>query len=480
MTTVGIKSCAGYVPYYRLDRGVIARIWGRASIGGERSVANNDEDGITMAVEASRNCLGGKDIEQVDGLFFATTSAPYKEKLNASLIATAADLKREITTADFAHSLRAGTGALKAAFESVKSGSMANVMVVASDCRTGYPRSDQEQAFGDGAGAVMVSSGNVSATFEGSYSICNEMMDVWRNPEDTFVRTWESRFILGEGYINHMKEVVSGLFKKYDLESKDISKAIFPAPDLRTHMTLIGELGFDMDTQVQDPLLSNVGYCGAAHSLLMLAASLEEANPGDLLLLANYADGADAMLFKVTGEIEQGRNRRAVKDYIGEKSLLPSYARFLSYKGLVETAPGEPFRLIPSATVSWRDRRTILRCHGSKCRQCGKVTFPIQRVCYHCDSKDDFDEIPISYLEGEVFTFTLDNLAGRSDDPVVVQTVADFGEEKVRFYGMMTDCDPSEVEVGMPVSLTFRRIYDGAGMHNYFWKCRPVRRREGK
>jgi hydroxymethylglutaryl-CoA synthase len=125
--------------------------------------------------------------------------------------------------------------------------------------------------------------------------------------------------------------------------------------------------------------------------------------------------------------------------------------------------------------VTWRDRKSILRCYGSRCRQCGVLAFPIQRVCYACSAKDDFDEEPISELEGSVFTFALDNLAGRSDDPVVVQTVAEFGKDKVRFYGMMTDCDPSEVRVGMPVRLTFRRIYDGAGMHNYFWKCRPVR-----
>ncbi|MCP4667713.1 MAG: hypothetical protein GY849_15260 [Deltaproteobacteria bacterium] len=156
--------------------------------------------------------------------------------------------------------------------------------------------------------------------------------------------------------------------------------------------------------------------------------------------------------------------------------MLPSYARFLSYKGLVETLPGEPFRLFPSATVTYRDRNSILRCHGSRCRQCGVTAFPIQRICYACHAKDDFDETPISNLQGEVFTYTLDNLAGRSDDPVVVQTIADMGPDKVRFYGMMTDCDPSEVKVGMPVDMTFRRIYEGAGMHNYFWKLRPMRK----
>jgi len=472
---VGISLCGSYIPIFRLDRRIIADIWGRASIGGERSVANNDEDGITMAVEACRNCLKGKETEGVEGLYFATTSAPYIEKMNSALIASAVDLKREITTADFAHSLRAGTGALKAALDAVKSGSTASALVAAADCRIGYPRSDQEQAFGDGAAAVLVSSENVLATFEGGYSISSEMIDVWRNPEDTFVKTWEGRFILGEGYNNHMKEVITGILKKYDLEPKDINKVIFPAPDIRTHGTLVKQLGFDAETQAQDPLISNVGYCGAAHSLLMLVGALEEAAPGDTLLLAAYADGADAMIFKVTEEVGKMGNRRKLKDYLDEKFMLSSYARFLSYKGLVETTPGEPFRLLPSATVTWRDRKSILRCHGSRCKNCGLLTFPMQRICYGCNSKDDFAEESISNLEGEVFTFSRDNLAGRSDDPVVVQTVAELGEDKVRFYGMMTDCDPSEVKVGMPVDLTFRRLYEGAGMHHYFWKLRPKR-----
>ena len=357
----------------------------------------------------------------------------------------------------------------------MKSGSATSILVAAADCRLGYPRSDQEQAFGDGAAALLVSSDNVAATFEGSYSICNEMIDVWRNPEDKFVRTWEARFILGEGYTNHMKEVVAGILKKYRLEPKDISRAILPAPDRRTHMRLVQQLGFDMETQVQDPLLANVGHCGAAHSLLMLVAALEESEPGDTLLLASYADGADAMIFKVTEKIEKVKPRRTLRDYLDNKLPMTSYARFLSYKGLVETLPGEPFRLIPSATVTWRDRKSIIRCYGSKCRKCGVLSFPMQRVCYSCDARDDFDEVSISKMEGEVFTFTLDNLAGRSDDPVVIQTVAELGEDKVRFYGMMTDCVPAEVKVGMPVDLTFRRIYDGAGMHNYFWKCRPLK-----
>lgn len=472
---VGISLCGSYVPFIRIDRSMIAKIWGRGSVGGERSVANNDEDAVTLAVEAGRNCLKERPLETIDGLYFATTSPPYIEKMNSALIATAMDLGRQIRTMDLGNSLRSGTAALKSAFDAVAAGSLHHVLVAAADCRNGYPRSDEEQSFGDGAAAVLVSDENVIAELEGSFSICNEMVDVWRNPEDTFVKTWESRFILGEGYENHMKEAVKGILNKYGLQPKDIAKAVFPAPNARSHGSLFKALGFNPETQAQDPLLSQVGHCGAAQPLLMLVGAIEDAAPGDRILLAAYADGADAMLFKVTDGIKTAMNQRRVRDWVNQKMMLPSYARFLSYKGLVETQPGEPFRLLPSATVTYRDRRSILRCHGSRCRKCGLLAFPVQRVCFGCDAKDDFVEERISHLQGEVFTFTRDNLAGRGDDPVVVQTVAEFGPDKVRFYGMMTDCDPAEVKVGFPVELTFRRIYEGAGMHNYFWKCRPVR-----
>ena len=473
----GIVSYGGYVPALRIDRKIIADAWGRGSIGGERSVANNDEDSVTMAVEAAVNCLNGRNREQIDGLFFASTTAPYLEKMSATMVATVADLRREITTADFANSLRAGAAALQAAIDSVKSGSTQNLLVTAADIRCAYPRSDQEQGFGDGAAAILVGSEDLVATFEGSYSVSNEMMDVWRNPEDQFIKTWEGRFILGEGYTAHMQEVVRGIMGKYDLKPTDIAKAILPAPDGRTQTNLAKTLGFNAETQVQDPLLSSVGHCGAAQPLMMLVAALEEAKPGDLLLLATYADGGSAMLFKATERVTQRVNRHTMQSFLESKLKFSSYARFLSYRSVFEAQPGEPFRLIPSATVSWRERNSYLRCHASQCKNCGSAAYPVQRVCYKCRSKDEYDEVRISEIKGEVFTFTKDNLAGRSDDPVLIQTVAEL-DNGIRFYGLMTDCDPDNVDVGMPVALTFRRLYEGAGFHNYFWKLKPASKEE--
>ncbi len=469
----GVVSYGGHIPVWRMDRKVIADAWGRGAIKGERSLANNDEDSVTMAVEAGVNCIHNRAREQIDGLFFATTTAPYLEKMNSALISTAMDLKREIITTDFSNSLRAGTAALRAALNSVKSGATSQHLVAAADQRPAYPKSDQEQIFGDGAAALMIGKENLVASFEGDFSICNEMMDVWRNPEDRHVKMWEGRFIIGEGFTANIKEVVTGILKKYNLTPGDISKLLLPGPDSRTCSRVAASLGFSPDKQLQDPMLSGVGHCGSAHPLLMLCQAFEEANPGDLLLMTAYADGADAFLFRATEKIKEKVYRSSMTDLFENKLMLPSYGRFLSYKNLVEPQPGEPFRLLPSASVSFRERDSALRCYGSRCKKCGLVTYPIQRICYNCRSKDDYKTVRLSDKTGKIFTFTRDNIAGRSDDPVVVQTIAEL-EGGIRFYGLMTDCDPFLVDLDQPVRLTFRRFYEGAGFHNYFWKLKPV------
>jgi 3-hydroxy-3-methylglutaryl CoA synthase len=473
----GIISYGAYIPLWRLSRDAIAEAWESASTGGERSVANNDEDTITMATEAAIDCLGGLKREKVDGLYFASTTSPYKEKECSTLVAMAADLRPEIITADFGNSLRAGTEAFRAALDAVVSGSASQVLVTASDCRMGYPRSNYEQTFGDAAAALLIgNTAKPAVIMEGSHSLSNELYDVWRLDKDIYVQSWEDRFIIEHGYTENMERTISGLLRKKALSVKDIAKAVLYAPTSRAQQGLARRLGFDIKTQLQDLLISNVGITGCAHALLMLVAALEEAKAGDKILVASYGSGCDAFLLSVTEEIAGVRgNRRGVKGYLDSKRSLSSYARYLSYRGLLEPQPGEPFRLFPAATTSWRERNWAIRMHGSKCKNCGTVTFPIERVCYNCRSKDNFEEVRLSDRKAKVFTFTLDNLAGRSDDPTIPQIGVEFDYQNTRAYLSMTDCDPREVRVDMPVEMTFRRLYEGAGMYNYFWKCRPVR-----
>ena len=473
----GIISYGAYVPMWRLSRDAIAAAWGRSSLGGERSVANNDEDTITMAVEAVLDCLTGVDRDSIDGLYFASTTSPFREKQCATLIAAAADLKSDILTADFGNSLRAGTTALKAALDATNSGSAQNIIVAASDCRLAYPRSDYEQNFGDAAVALLLSKNEKPlANIEASYTISNEMYDVWRLDKDNYVQSWEDRFIIEHGYLENATKAISALMTRHSLSAEAITKAVLYAPALRAQQQLARGLGFDTKTQLQDLLAGNLGICGCAHALLMLVAAFEEAKKGDRFILASYGDGSDAFILEIADEPGKMKDvRRGVKSHLASKKALPSYERYLSYRGILEPQPGEPYRLFPSASVSWRERDSSTRLHGSRCKNCGLVTYPIQRVCYKCQAKDNYDEVRLSDKKGKVYTFSLDNLAGRSDDPVIPQIVIESELENARIYCMMTDCEPREIKIGMPVEMTFRRIYEGAGMYNYFWKCRPMR-----
>jgi hydroxymethylglutaryl-CoA synthase len=471
----GIIAFGSYIPRYRISREVIAREWGRNSLGGERTVANNDEDVVTMAVEAARNCLAtaGKSSKDIDALYFASSTAPYREKMIAVTIAEVLDMRSDIITCDHANSMRAMAGALVTGFGSVSDEFPQNILVVGADQRNAYPKSNEEQYFGDGASALLLGKSNVAALLKGSYSLRNEMMDIWRTENDKYVCTWESRFVINEGVVGTTVTAVEKSLAKFKIEAKDIAKVIFSYPNDRVYKTLAKRCGFNYETQVQDSLLTDVGYLGNPHASVMLQEAINGASPGDLLLMTAYGDGVDVFLFEVTGNSAKLQNSIDLRDMIDTKLMVPSYARFLSYKGLVESLPGEPFKLMPSATSTWRDAKTIYKCQASKCRSCGMITFPIQRVCYDCRSKDNYEVVPISHMKGKVFTYVIDNLAGRSDDPSIVQAVVTM-ENGCRFYGIMTDCDVKKISVGMEVVLTFRKFYEGAGFNQYFWKCKPI------
>ena len=471
---IGITSMGAYIPYPRLSRDMIAKALGRGSLKGERSVANNDEDTITMSVEATLNCMRASDQVNVDGVYFASTSAPYLEKSSAGMVATACDLSDQIVTLDFANSLRAGTGALRAALDAVIAGSVKNIVVTAAECRLGYPRSNEEQIFGDGAAAIAVGSDKVVAEFVDFYSVNNEIVDVWRNYNDKFVRSGEGRFILDEGYMPSMKSAIAGILKKTGLKPGDFKKIVLTTPDMKSYQTIAKKTGFDVVTQTQDALMSQVGSTGTAQPLMLLVAALEEAEPGDLILVAAYGNGADAFVFRATEEISKLKPK-TIKKQLDNKMLLPTYEKYLTYRGILELQPGEPFRLFPSNSAYWRDQKSILRFHGSQCTKCGATIFPIQRVCYSCRAQDEFVEIACAGKTAKMFTYTIDNLAGRSDDPVIVQSVVD-ADDGTRFYLLMTDCaNTADVKIGMEVEFTFRKIWEGGNFNNYYWKCRPVR-----
>ena len=306
---VGITSYGAYIPLYRLNRAEIGCAWDIPAAPGEKAVANYDEDSLTMAVEAARDCLKGIDLDSIDGLFFASTTSPYKDKQTAATIAMVLGINRESVTMDCGGSLRCGTNALRAAVDAVRSGSANNILVVASEMRLGYPAGANEIGFGDGAAAVLVGSKAVIAEVEGSYSIYEELQDFWRSDKDLFVRSAEDRFIVDEGYNKVIPTAVSGALKTFNLTSKDFSTCVLYVPKRRQAGTLVKKLGFDPKTQSKDTLFANVGDTGSAMPMMSLVEALEEAITGNRIMLVAYGNGCDVFSLRVTDVIEKADDR---------------------------------------------------------------------------------------------------------------------------------------------------------------------------
>ena len=470
----GITSYGAYMPLWRLSRATIAQHWGDPPMPGERSVANFDEDSITMAVGAAIDCLKGFSRQVVDRLLFASTTSPYEEKQAATTVAAAADLRRDMVAADYTNSLRAGTVALRAALDSVKAGSAKQALVTAADMRTAYPRSAFEQSFGDGAAALLIGDENVIAEVEAEHSITHEITDLWRAEGTPYTVGWEDRFIFEQGYFKAMREAATQCAQKCGLDPKQITKAAYYAPDARRHMEMARTLGLDYKTQAQDPLFANMGCTGAAHALMILVAALEEAKAGDRILLLNYGDGADAIILRVTENIEKVRNRRGIKGHLEPKRMVPDYTSYARWRGIIEVEkPRRPPIEIPSPTALWRERDQILRLHGGKCNNCGTVQYPPQRVCTRCHAKDNFETVSLADKGGTLFTYAMDYIAGTMDIPLIISVVNFNGGGRI--MNTMTDRDINEIKVGMPVDMSFRKLFTVGGIHNYFWKAIPVR-----
>lgn len=471
----GITSYGAYVPLSRLSRAEIARAWGGRAAPGERAVASYDEDSLTMAVAAARDCLTGIDRSTVDGLYFASTTAPYKEKQTAATIAAVLNLPEHAVTADFSGSLRCGTNALKAALDAVAAGSAESILVCAADTRLGYPSGAGEMNFGDGAVALLVGGKQTIAEVRHFDSRYYEIQDTWRSDQDTFVRSAEDRFSMDEGFSDVMNLSVSQALEKYGLATSDVAHVALNSPNARQLKAVTKKLRFDEEAQVADVLHASVGDTGCAMALMSLVAALERAGKGETILLASYGNGCDVAVLETTDRIAP-LDCRGIRRQIESKRVLENYNDMLRWRELVDMQPPArpPLEIrTPSSSAQWREVAWEMRLTGTRCVNCGTPQYPPQRVCVTCRTKDQMEPYNFQDVPARVFSFSHDWVMQTLDPPVTV-TFVDF-EGGGRIMCDMTDRDPASIAVGQPLEMTFRRLYYINGIYNYWWKCQPLR-----
>lgn len=468
---VGITSYGAYVPYNRLKRSAIGEALGKNAGSGEKAVAYHDEDSLTMAISAAFQCIRGKDVKALSGIFFATTTSPYKEKQCATNIAAVLDCSANLRTADYTSTLRAASQAMLSAIDAAREGS--EYLIAAADCRLGAADSNFEMDLGDMAAAFTFGEENVIAKVVESVSLARDFHDNWRAEHDEYVRSWDPRFGSVRGYQLMVAAALKEMIRKTGIPVSDINKLVLHGASSRFIAQAASLLGFQPE-QVQDDYEKVFGNGGTAAGPLMLVGALEQAKPGDKILFINYGEGCDCILFEVTEAIAKLSSRTTIKDYMTVKNDTMNYVKYLKWKEMLDFEPARrPAQQRSSLPDFHRNYFKNYALHGSKCTVCGTPQFPSSRVCIQCQSIDKFEDYHFQQRKAKVATFAIDYLALSKDSPNMV-VVLDF-EGGGRLFTNMVDCDQNELAVGLEVEMSYRRLFVVDGIHTYFWKAMPMR-----
>jgi len=475
-TPVGIVAYGSYVPYWRLDRTAIGAALGAPAGKGTRSVASYDEDSTTMAVEAGRVALAAApDGARPAAVYFATTTPAYLEKTNATAIHAALSLPAGVGAYDFTGAVRSGPGALQAGLDAAAAGRSA--LLLLADIRTGLPGGPDETGGGDGAAALWLGSGDaVIAAAIGSASTSDEFLDRWRLPGARTAQVWEERF--GEHALVPLAEAaVTEALKHAGLTAEAVDHLLVTGTHSRAAGRVATSIGVTPEARAADTVTGAIGNSGTAQAGLALAAVLDRAQPGQVILTVNIADGADVTIWRTTDALAgyAARRHTTVGAQIAAGRADQAYNQFLTWRGFLDREPPrrpDPDR--PAAPVAHRREAWKFGFTSSRCTACGTRHLPPARVCLRCRATDQMVPETLADTPGTVVTYTVDRLSS-SPSPPVLAAVVDF-DGGGRIQCELTDADPDRLAVGDRVTMTFRRLFTTAGIHNYFWKAKPVSR----
>lgn len=481
MKTLGaILRYGVHVPQLRLPRAAIASAIGwtsapeRRPLAGARAICNWDEDALTLGVEAARTCLRlSKSPSRLDSVSLASTSSPFADRDTAAALVAALDLPDTLNTSNVGGSLRAGTSALlNAAHQSTTH----TTLVIASDARLTQPGSSQEMLYGDAAAAFMIGAARPGAlaSIVAAVSINSDFVDHYRMSGSDFDYGLEERWIRDESLATLVPRALGELFEQAGCSLADIRHLVLPTSEA-TAERLAKAAGLSA-AQRDATLATDCGDAGCAAPLLQLAAALERAAPGELIVLIGLGQGIDALLLRAEDGVSNAPH--ALSNALAARREESSYIRYLSHRGLIDIDFGMRAERDQRTahSVAFRKRSAIMAFVGGKCSSCNTVQFPRARVCVNpsCRLQDTQTPFRLADSTGRVKTFTEDWQAFAMRPPYLYGNV-EF-REGGNLFMEFTDADAGDLKVNDTVRFVFR-IKDEDRVRKfrrYFWKAAKV------
>ena len=463
----GIAAISGYLPQLRLDRKLAAKelSWSGLPVprAGFRSVANWDEDPVTLALEAAR-AISAMPFQ---ALRFASTSAYFTDRAQAGLLVDALALAPSTRTSDLAGSRRAGTTALLDALL----GNSAE-LVVAAEKRPTQAGSPAQFAYGDGAAAIRTGE-NGAAQLVGHACISRDLVDRYTSRDHPTPYAYEERFVRDIAVAELMIPAIRDACAAAGIEPSQIAQAACAQPVGNCWKGTAKALKI-VAPNTCEALAEQAGDLGAAHPLYALGLALAAAKPGDFVLLVGFGSGVDALVFEVTAEVPGAHQMAAL---LAEGEVIRDITRFLNLTGAIELDWGmrAEFEQKAQATVLDRVGRDMIGFVGGR-DSTGNVQFP--KSAYPVNPAlggiEQMEDVRLADEEATIVTVTADRLNFSPDPPF------DFGlvqfDNGARVLMEMVDRPASGFKVGDRVRMRLRIKSQNLrlGFRTYFWKAAPV------
>ncbi len=473
MANRSIQSTGAYLPLLRFERKAARAELAWSGLGGNgkgrRAVAGWDEDALTQAVEAAREALAQAQ-GAIARVVFASTSSAFSDRSQAVIMADALNIARDAETADLANCRRSAVSALLRALR----GAPGTELIAAGERRLSQPGSAAHLSWGDGAAAAVVGDGPGLARLLGAGRVNLDLLDSYTSVARGLPYAAEERFSRDSMVSEALIPAAQAALAEAGLRGEDVALAVVPEAVSGLYAAAARKLGMTAPNVI-DRLAPEAGELGTAAPLFGLALALEQAEPGQIVLLAGCGNGCDVLVLEVTAKI---RNRPA-HQALDEGVPLTSYSRLLSLTGGIELDWG------PRAEVNQKVSASVLARHGREMHgfvggrdQGGNVQFPKTPMPVNPALAEPgvYEDVILRDEPARVVSITADRLNFTPDPPFYFGLVQ--FENGARVVMEHCDVEGQAQQVGAPLRMRFRikAIDRQRQFRSYFWKAAPLAR----
>ena len=328
---VGIVSYGTYIPQNRIRIADIARAWKKdpaevqSGLGViEKSVPAQDEDAVTIALEAARRALENHPVN-IDVLFVGSESHPYAVNPTSTIVGELLGIGNNYLAADLEFACKAGTAGMIAIAGLIAAGHAKYGMAIGSDTAQSKPHDVLEYTSAAAGAACILGKEHIIAKLLADTSYSSDTPDFWRRDGIRYP-SHAGRFTGEPAYFAHVMGASRRLFDMTKTKPSDFDYCVFHMPNGKFPRQVAARLGFTHEQLAPSLIVDDIGNPYSASSMTGLAAVLDIAKPGEKIFMVSYGSGAgsDGFIFETTGSLKK---QQTVRTQIERKT----YIDYVSY-----------------------------------------------------------------------------------------------------------------------------------------------------